>query len=215
MFLKSLKGYVAVSPVSLQNLLKKQARACFFQSNPRASTHVQNHVGKPYLRNFLVGDFKSAEKYARQNGSSFQIGLQMKDIWNHPVLGDIEVLMVQKSGVHLLRLVAYPIIYKVLYILGGCLGFLPSTVLSLKREQEKRTLHKRLSLLHKANYVVHLCRPERHFSSPPGEKSYPSTHQPSPQSAENNAATSLLATYWLGNRFGTQNLSRVQSLHWW
>ena len=27
-----------------------------------------------------------------------------------------------------LRLVVYPIMYKVLYIPGGCLGFLPSTV---------------------------------------------------------------------------------------
>ncbi len=30
-----------------------------------------------------------------------------------------------------LRLVVYPIIYKVLYIPGGCLGFLPSTVVSI------------------------------------------------------------------------------------
>ena len=38
--------------------------------------------------------------------------------------------MVQKSGCHQLRLVAYLIIYKVLYIPGGCLGLLPSTVSS-------------------------------------------------------------------------------------
>ena len=31
--------------------------------------------------------------------------------------------MVQKSGEHQLRLVVFPIIYKVLYIPGGCLGF--------------------------------------------------------------------------------------------
>ena len=37
-------------------------------------------------------------------------------------------LMVQKSGVHQLRLAVYPIIYRVLYIPGGCLGFPPSTV---------------------------------------------------------------------------------------
>ena len=36
-------------------------------------------------------------------------------------------LMVQKSGDHQLWLVVYPIIYKVLYIPGGCSGFLPST----------------------------------------------------------------------------------------
>ena len=38
-------------------------------------------------------------------------------------------LMVPKSGEHQLRLVVYPIIYKVLYIPGGA-GFLPSTVCS-------------------------------------------------------------------------------------
>ena len=32
--------------------------------------------------------------------------------------------MVQKCGVHQLRLVSYPIVYRVLYIPGGCLGFL-------------------------------------------------------------------------------------------
>ena len=35
--------------------------------------------------------------------------------------------MVQKSGVYQLRLVVYPLSYKVLYIPGGFLGFLPST----------------------------------------------------------------------------------------
>ena len=34
----------------------------------------------------------------------------------------------KKSGDHQLRLVVYPIIYRIFYILGGCLGFLPSTV---------------------------------------------------------------------------------------
>ena len=38
------------------------------------------------------------------------------------------LLMVQKSGVYQLRLVVSPIIYKVLYIACGCLGFLPPTV---------------------------------------------------------------------------------------
>ena len=37
------------------------------------------------------------------------------------------LLMVQKSGEHQLKLVVYPIIYRVLHMLGGCLGF-PSTV---------------------------------------------------------------------------------------
>ena len=39
----------------------------------------------------------------------------------------LQLLMVQKSGVHQLRLAVYPIIYWVLYIPGGA-GFLPSTV---------------------------------------------------------------------------------------
>ena len=34
------------------------------------------------------------------------------------------LLMVQKSSVHQLRLVVYPIIYQVLYVPSGCLGFL-------------------------------------------------------------------------------------------
>ena len=38
--------------------------------------------------------------------------------------------MVQKSGGHQLRLVVYPIIYRVWYILGGA-RFLPSTVVSV------------------------------------------------------------------------------------
>ena len=40
------------------------------------------------------------------------------------------VLIVVKSGEPKLRLVVSPIIYKVLYIPGGCLGFLPSTISS-------------------------------------------------------------------------------------
>ena len=38
------------------------------------------------------------------------------------------LLMAQKSGDHQLRLVVYTIFYRVLYMSGGCLGFLPSTV---------------------------------------------------------------------------------------
>ena len=37
---------------------------------------------------------------------------------------NVLLLMVQKSGKNQLRLVAYPIIYRVFYIPGGCLGFL-------------------------------------------------------------------------------------------
>ena len=38
------------------------------------------------------------------------------------------LLMVQKSGVYQLRLVGFSIFYKVLYIPGGCWGFLSSRV---------------------------------------------------------------------------------------
>ena len=41
------------------------------------------------------------------------------------------MLMVQKSGDHQLRLVVYPMIYKLLYIPDGA-GFLPSTVVSFR-----------------------------------------------------------------------------------
>ena len=45
---------------------------------------------------------------------------------------------------HQLRLVDYPIIYKVFYISGGCLEFLPSTVLCQIREfQKKKTPFKK------------------------------------------------------------------------
>ena len=54
-------------------------------------------------------------------------------------------LMVQKSGDHQLRLVVHPIIYRVLYIPSGCLGFLPSTVVSkgsMSCKTEVATLNK-------------------------------------------------------------------------
>ena len=44
------------------------------------------------------------------------------------VVGGTTVDGNQKSGVHQLSLVVYPIIYRVSYIPGGCLGFQPSTV---------------------------------------------------------------------------------------
>ena len=36
-------------------------------------------------------------------------------------------IMLMEEILHQLRLVVHPIIYRVLYISGGCLGFLPST----------------------------------------------------------------------------------------
>ena len=39
------------------------------------------------------------------------------------------LLMVQKSAYHHLRLAVHPILYRVFYIPGGCLGFLPWTAL--------------------------------------------------------------------------------------
>ena len=43
--------------------------------------------------------------------------------------GTRSVILLMEEILHQLRLVVYPIIYRVLYIPGGCLGFLPSTVL--------------------------------------------------------------------------------------
>ena len=40
---------------------------------------------------------------------------------------NMNILLMEDIPQHL-RLVVYPIIYRVLYIVGGCLGFLPSTV---------------------------------------------------------------------------------------
>ena len=47
------------------------------------------------------------------------------------------VILLMEEILHQLRLVVYPIIYRVLYISGGCVGFQPSTVVWLK----KRSVH--------------------------------------------------------------------------
>ena len=39
------------------------------------------------------------------------------------------IILLMAEILHQLRLVVYPIIYKVLYIPGGCLGFLPTVAL--------------------------------------------------------------------------------------
>ena len=56
------------------------------------------------------------------------VKLQVFYLVNSPSDFQKILLRVQKSGVHQLRLVDYPIIYRGLYIPGGA-GFLPSTVL--------------------------------------------------------------------------------------
>jgi len=43
----------------------------------------------------------------------------------------VKAILLMEEILHQLRLVGYPIIYKVLYIPGGA-GFLPSTVVSSK-----------------------------------------------------------------------------------
>ena len=50
------------------------------------------------------------------------------------------LLMVQKSGDHQLRLVVYPIFYRVLYFQGGCLGFQPSRVAECFERHRKSDL---------------------------------------------------------------------------
>ena len=47
--------------------------------------------------------------------------------WQFIKSNGLLLLFVQKSGEHQLRLIVYSTIYRVLYIPGGCLGFLPST----------------------------------------------------------------------------------------
>ena len=61
------------------------------------------------------------------------------EIWGErlfpqPKMKSVMLLMVQKSCVHQLRLVVYPVIYQVLYIPGGP-GFLPSTVFLRKNKK--------------------------------------------------------------------------------
>ena len=36
-----------------------------------------------YINNYLFGGFNPSEKYARQNGNLPQIGVKIKNIWNH------------------------------------------------------------------------------------------------------------------------------------
>ena len=49
--------------------------------------------------------------------------------WGIPIFGNTLLLMVQKSGVHQLRPGKYiPLFTRFQCMLGGCLGFLPSTV---------------------------------------------------------------------------------------
>ena len=62
------------------------------------------------------------------------------------------LLMAEIRLYNQLRLVVYPIIYKVLYILGGCLEFLPSTVGQDKNLAKSNSIHQNLSKCRKCVY---------------------------------------------------------------
>ena len=83
--------------------------------------------------------------------------------------GKLRLLMVQKSGVHQLRLVVYPIIYKVLYIPGGA-GCLPSTVLGKVREVSLFQSKLETMILHKTEKNT---LTEGKFEGPPNSGSFP------------------------------------------
>ena len=61
-------------------------------------------------------------KHISQIGLSFQVRVKIKNIWNHQPVS--YRWWFRKSGVHQLKLAVYPVIYQVLYMPGGCLGFL-------------------------------------------------------------------------------------------
>ena len=49
-------------------------------------------------------------------------------IWTNRSLEGYDTVDDGRNMANQLRLVVYPVIYRVLYIPGGCLGFIPSTV---------------------------------------------------------------------------------------
>ena len=82
--------------------------------------------------------------------------------------GKLRLLMVQKSGKPV-RLVVYPIIYKVLYIPGGA-GCLPSTVLGKVREVRLFQSKLETMILHKTEKKT---LTEGKFEGPPNSGSFP------------------------------------------
>ena len=91
---------------------------------------LSSHVGSPLQP--LLETTKLSSICCAEISSSIASGvmkLSSTDTWDIPSpLPEVNLLlMVQKSCGHQLRLVDYPIIYKVLYIWDGA-GFLPSTV---------------------------------------------------------------------------------------
>ena len=111
---KQLRSVSNLDPQSKQNLINKQ-QTTSMQSNqtqpPPKKTH--NSQTYPHLQG-TKWTLKETLPYQRHQ---------------HLLRPEHQVirLMLQKSGDHQLRLVVYPIIYKVLFIQGGA-GFLPSTV---------------------------------------------------------------------------------------
>ena len=97
---------------------------------------IENYKALVPFKSLLVDIWKLLEKYIRysmhiEGRDHFSTAVAVCVYWaafqvHRCIL--IILLMVQKSGAHQLRLVVDPIICRVLYIPGGCLGFLPSAV---------------------------------------------------------------------------------------
>ena len=68
------------------------------------------------------GDMKQTRRQKRLRPIGQGMGCKLRPNW-----WEIYILP-ETNSLHQLRLVVYPIIYRVLYIPGACLGFLPSTV---------------------------------------------------------------------------------------
>ena len=73
---------------------------------------VKNMSPNKHIKDSLVGGFNPSEKYNRQNGFIFPKfrGESQKHF----------LILLMSEILHQLRLVVHPIIYKVLYISGGC-----------------------------------------------------------------------------------------------
>ena len=110
---KQLRWVSNLEPQSKQNLINKQPQCRATKPSPPPKKKQHNPQTYPHLQG-TKWTLKETLPYQRHQ---------------HLLRPEHQIvrLMLQKSGDHQLRLVVYPIIYKVLFIQGGA-GFLPSTV---------------------------------------------------------------------------------------
>ena len=74
--------------------------------------------------------------YTLQKKTNLEIqqpSMAMKPLYTSYIVSQLHTVD-GRNPANQLRLVVYPIIYRVLYIPGGCLGFLPSTVVPVNME---------------------------------------------------------------------------------